>query len=277
MHAHEHAARHLPDPDPHRRPGRGPRPGFRDPEAPFVAAGGLSAGGHPGGAAFAGLRGRRGAGLAAGRDRHHPAHVRRGPAFPPQGPAGRARHRPGRGRGADHAHDPFLHVPAPVLGLLPLGGRGLRHVGLRGEHGGAHPRPGRQSCAAHPHRPCGPGLAGGGRPVHHPTAGAPARGPGRRRRQHLVDTGQDPAQAGRAHGLHPRGRTAPDPRPAGLCGAHGHPRPVHAGGHRAGPGHRRGLGPVLRRVHGLRGLPGGHGGGAVRFQRPRHRRGPAPT
>ena len=32
MHAHEHAARHLPDPDPHRRPGRGPRPGFRDPE-----------------------------------------------------------------------------------------------------------------------------------------------------------------------------------------------------------------------------------------------------
>ena len=104
---------------------------------------------------------------AARRGRRHPADVRRRPAVPPRGAAGRAaRRHPGRDR-AERRGDRCSGSPSAVrCGWELVGRRRLRPGALGRQHRRARPRAGRQRQPAHARRPHRRRLAGRRGPVH---------------------------------------------------------------------------------------------------------------
>jgi hypothetical protein len=132
------------------------------------------------------LRGRRGAGFAAGRDRRDAADVRRRPALLARRPDGSERHRPARRGPADRGRDPARHGLVAPVGLEPGRGPGVRPGAVGGQYRGAAAgagRPGRTRFLQRPHRGR---LAGGRRPGDGAGAGAAAgavRHPGRQERR----------------------------------------------------------------------------------------------
>ena len=218
------AARHAPD----RHHRRGPRPRLHPrphrPAAAPAADRGLSAGGRGDRPVHAGLRRRPEARHRTGRDRRHPADVRRRPAFLAEGPAVGARRSRCRARSARSPWRPLLGMGLALADGLVAGRRaGLRPRPLGRQHrraaaGAAGAPPGRDRPRPHRRRLAdrrGPGD--GARPGPAPAAGRAAgrQGSGRRDRRRAGSGWLETCSASPASGARwasPRSRSRPSSR-----------------------------------------------------------------
>ncbi len=223
--------------------------------AEAAAAGRIPAGGRRGRALHAGVRGGRGPGEPARRDRRDPPHVRRGASLFRGRPARGTKDRPARRGGPDRRGDGARRSGRALLGLVVGRGPGVRALPLGREHRRPPARARGTGARRFRQRQDRRRLADRRGPGDGPDAGPPpgARASARRaaaggRRGHRRDDRADAGQGGgvrRRHALRRPPRGSEDP---GTGGPHGVARALHAGraGRRARHRGRRRL--ALRRV-----------------------------
>ena len=179
----------------HHRRGALPRLRFRRHRAapPCIAAGRLSAGRRGAGALHARLRRRPIAGERAGRDRRHPADVRRRPALLAERPVvGAADRGAGRHR-ADRRGDDVRHRARLFARLADRRRHHLRPGAVRRQHRGAAARPAGAAHPQHRARAHRRRLADRRRPRHGADAGAAAGAGADPQRQPAGRSGRAPA------------------------------------------------------------------------------------